>query len=116
GGELVGGVPVVVVQARSQGLGLAHVDGPPVPVLELVGAGGFGNGAGRRALDHVTNLPVGRAFRYASSRRRPGIRRHIQLRGRQPRGWATRLSPPAVIGADPHWGLQPNAPASRTAW
>jgi len=28
--------------------------------------------------------------------RRPGFRRHIPLRGRQPRGWATRLSPPAV--------------------
>jgi len=28
--------------------------------------------------------------------RRPGFRRHPPLRGRQPRGRATRLSPPAT--------------------
>ena len=42
----------VVREPRPQGLGLAHVDDAPVPILELVGPRGVGDRAGGRALHH----------------------------------------------------------------
>src|SRR5207248_7018610 len=46
-------------QPRPQRLGLAHVDDAPVPVLELVGPGSVGDGAGGRAGQrHIPILAV----------------------------------------------------------
>ncbi len=51
-GREAGGVHEVVREPRPQRMGLAHVDDPTVLVLELVRAGGVGDRAGRRTLDH----------------------------------------------------------------
>ena len=56
-----GRVPEVVGKPRPQRQGLAHVDDASVPVLELVGPGSVGDGAGRRANQgHIPILAVRR--------------------------------------------------------
>ncbi len=51
-GGQVPGVLEVVRQALAEALGLAHVDDPPVGILELVGARRVGDRARGRSLDH----------------------------------------------------------------
>ena len=101
----------VVGQAVAQGLGLAHVEDPALGVEELVGARGVGDGAGGAADHCITSARLvaqpppcaGRpAYTGGSAGLVSGV--HTSLRGRHPRGWATRLSPPATIGALPKGG------------
>jgi hypothetical protein len=48
-----GGVVYFLVRGVGARARLADVDDPPLAVLELVGAGGVGDLAGRRTLHHV---------------------------------------------------------------
>ena len=96
-GRQLGRVLPVVGQAVAQRLGLAHVEDPALGVVELVGARGVRDGAGGRA-DTASVHSRARGWwrgRYTELGR-PGFRHTTSHRGRHTRGWATRLSPPAI--------------------
>src|SRR5579875_4169031 len=77
--------------------------------------------AGEMRADRSTQETAERAWRGCRRRgpaatlrgeRRPGTPAYTSLRGRQPRGWATRLSPPADIGASPKGVIEHASPAA----
>ena len=88
----------VVRQPAAQALRLPDVDHPALGVEELVRAGSVGDASGLRAGDHASHcrgsLPrrgSPRCYRGGTPARYPAQK--IPLRGRQPRGVATGLSP-----------------------
>ena len=126
----------VVGQPVPQRLGLADVEDPALGVEELVGprrvgdrAGGrprsaspplsrpgplTGSGRSARAQDAVRSEEVAPRRTYTGGRR-PGIPATYVLRGRQPRGWATRLSPPATSEPSPPRGYSHDPTPGRSS-
>ena len=110
-GHELGRVLPVVGQAVAQGLGLPHVEDPALGVVELVGARGVRDGAGRRPIVHHVHSRAAAGGRRYTGWCRPGFRHTTSHRGRHTRGWATRLSPPA-ISMHSRQGGRPHAQAS----
>ncbi len=64
----------VRVEPLAEGLGLAHVEDPPVPVQELVGPGGVRNRAGQGSGHHATSVPCRARSRRTAPPTVPGHR------------------------------------------